>query len=69
RKGGDKGATSGAHRDGYIQTLDRETTSFFFTNIPKGVKAMDLWPRFARYARVGEVYIPKSVSSTPAVSG
>ncbi|GAU43006.1 hypothetical protein TSUD_187270 [Trifolium subterraneum] len=38
-----------------------ETTSFFFTNFPNDVKASDLWSRFARFARVGEVYIPNKV--------
>jgi hypothetical protein len=46
---------------GYIHRLDREATTFFFTNFPEEVKAVDLWPRFARYGRVGEVFIPSKV--------
>ncbi|MCI13778.1 hypothetical protein A2U01_0034898, partial [Trifolium medium] len=46
---------------GYVHRLDQVSTSFFFTNFPKVVKAADLWPRFARFGRVGEVYIPNKV--------
>jgi RNA recognition motif-containing protein len=49
------------HQRGYIHRLDREATTFFFTNFPEEVKAIDLWPRFARFGRVGEVFIPKKV--------
>ncbi|MCI28908.1 endonuclease/exonuclease/phosphatase family protein, partial [Trifolium medium] len=52
---------SRASQRGYIHRLEREATTFFFTNFPDDVKAVDLWPRFARYARVGEVYIPAKV--------
>jgi RNA recognition motif-containing protein len=34
-------------------------TSFFVTNFPDEAKAADLWPKFAHYGRVGEVYIPE----------
>jgi hypothetical protein len=47
--------------DGYTQRLDKEATSFFFTNFPEDVKEVDLWGRFARFGRVGEVYIPKKL--------
>ncbi|MCI87974.1 hypothetical protein A2U01_0109259, partial [Trifolium medium] len=43
-----------AHQKGYVHRLDRVATSFFFTNFPEDVKAVDLWPRFARFGRVGE---------------
>ncbi|GAU09987.1 hypothetical protein TSUD_393040 [Trifolium subterraneum] len=46
---------------GYVHRLDSEATSFFFTNFPDDIKAVDLWPRFARFGRVGEVYIPSKV--------
>jgi RNA recognition motif-containing protein len=46
-------------RKGYVQRLDQASTSFFFTNIPDDVKAVDLWPKFAHFGRVGEVYIPE----------
>ncbi|MCI36590.1 endonuclease/exonuclease/phosphatase family protein, partial [Trifolium medium] len=45
----------------YIQRLDRETTSFFFTNFPVDANEEELWSSFARYGRVGEVYIPKKL--------
>ncbi|GAU25569.1 hypothetical protein TSUD_260030 [Trifolium subterraneum] len=55
------GESSRANHSGYIQRLDSEATTFFFTNFPDDVQAMDLWPCFARFGRVGEVYIPTKV--------
>jgi hypothetical protein len=46
------------HKDGFVSRLDKETTSFFFTNIPEEVQVVDLWSLFAKFGRVGEVYIP-----------
>jgi hypothetical protein len=46
---------------GYVHRLDQVATSFFITNFPDDVKAADLWPKFARFGRVGEVYIPDKV--------
>ncbi|KAK2444919.1 polyadenylate-binding protein RBP45 [Trifolium repens] len=43
---------------GYVHRLDQVATSIFFTNFPEDVKAVDLWPKFAHFGRVGEVYIP-----------
>ncbi|PNX65126.1 hypothetical protein L195_g054381 [Trifolium pratense] len=43
-------------RDGYVNHLNQETTSFFFTNIPDDFKVMDLWAEFAKHGRVAEVY-------------
>jgi hypothetical protein len=54
-KGGRKGD---AKQRGYVHRLDQVATSFFFTNFPEDVKAVDLWPKFARFGRVGEVFIP-----------
>jgi hypothetical protein len=48
---------SGKQR-GYVHRLDQVATSFYFTNFPDDIKAADLWSKFARYGRVGEVYIP-----------
>jgi RNA recognition motif-containing protein len=53
-QGGDK-----RKRNGYLQRLDRETTSFFFTNIPEESTTLELWQQFRRFGRVGEVFIPK----------
>jgi RNA recognition motif-containing protein len=55
------GESSKANRHGYIHRLDKTATSYFFTNFPDEVKAVDLWPRFARFGRVGEVFIPAKV--------
>ncbi|KAK2420192.1 zinc finger CCCH domain-containing protein [Trifolium repens] len=60
REGVRKG-DGGSHPRGYVHRLDQVATSFFFTNSPEEVKEEDLWKRFARYGRVGEVYIPKKV--------
>jgi hypothetical protein len=43
---------------GYVHRLDQVATSFFITNFPEDVQAVDLWPKFSRFRRVGEVYIP-----------
>ncbi|MCH80219.1 hypothetical protein A2U01_0000984 [Trifolium medium] len=32
--------------------------TFFFTNFPDGITVTEIWESFARYWRVGEVYIP-----------
>jgi hypothetical protein len=48
--------------DGYVRRLDREATSFFFTNFPEEALADDLWKMFARFGRVGEVYIPQKLN-------
>ncbi|MCI28503.1 RNA-binding protein 25-like, partial [Trifolium medium] len=60
RKGSDAAGAS-HHRKGFVHKLDQETTSFFFTNFPEDVNVMDLWAKFARYGRIGEVYIPKKL--------
>jgi hypothetical protein len=56
-----KGESSKSVHQGYLHRLDKVATSFFFTNFPEEVKAIDLWPRFAKYGRVGEVFIPAKV--------
>ncbi|MCH89790.1 RNA recognition motif, partial [Trifolium medium] len=47
--------------DGFVRRLNNEATSFFFTNIPEDVLVVDLWKVFAKFGRVGEVYIPNKV--------
>ncbi|MCH80387.1 endonuclease/exonuclease/phosphatase family protein [Trifolium medium] len=47
--------------DGFVKRLDREATSFFFTNFPEESLAVDLWKLFAKFGRVGEVFIPKKL--------
>jgi RNA recognition motif-containing protein len=56
-----KGESSKANRQGYVHRLDKVATSYYFTNLPDNVKAVDLWPRFAKFGRVGEVFIPAKV--------
>jgi hypothetical protein len=48
--------------DGYVKRLDNMSTSFFFTNFPEETLAVDLWKLFARFGRVGEVFIPKKLN-------
>ncbi|MCI17860.1 RNA recognition motif [Trifolium medium] len=50
-----------ANHRGYVHILDKEATTFFFTNFSEDVKAADLWLKFARYGRVGEVFISAKV--------
>jgi hypothetical protein len=42
-KGGRKG---GEKASGYVHRLDQVATSYFFTNFPEEIKAVDLWPKF-----------------------
>jgi hypothetical protein len=46
---------------GYVHRLDQVATSFFFTNFSEEIKVVDLWPKFSRFGRVGEVYIPNKL--------
>jgi hypothetical protein len=48
--------------NGYVKKLDRESTSFFFTNFPEETLAVDLWKIFVKFGRVGEVFIPKKLN-------
>jgi RNA recognition motif-containing protein len=59
---GKGGAGEGSYRPkGYLHRLEQETTTFFFSNFPEDIKELDLWHRFGRFGRVGDVYIPKKV--------
>ncbi|MCH79256.1 RNA recognition motif [Trifolium medium] len=51
---------NGSHR-GYIHNVDQTPVSFFITNFPEDSSTEDLWKAFARYGRVGDVYIPSKV--------
>ncbi|MCH90412.1 endonuclease/exonuclease/phosphatase family protein, partial [Trifolium medium] len=46
-------------RDGFVNRLNQETISYYFTNLPDDFKVVDLWAVFAKFGRVGEVYIPQ----------
>ncbi|MCH98679.1 RNA recognition motif, partial [Trifolium medium] len=46
---------------GYIHRVDQSAISFFVTNFPVDCNTEDLWKAFARYGRVGDVYIPSKV--------
>jgi hypothetical protein len=50
-------------RDGFVNRLTKDTTSFFFSNFPEETEVMELWTLFAKYGRVGEVYVPKKETS------
>ncbi|GAU45815.1 hypothetical protein TSUD_115030 [Trifolium subterraneum] len=43
--------------NGYRNKVEN-TTTFFITNFPDTITAEDMWEAFARYWRVGEVFIP-----------
>jgi hypothetical protein len=47
--------------DGFVNRLNKETISFYFTNFPEDTPVMELWKLFAMYGHVGEVYIPKKM--------
>jgi hypothetical protein len=49
------------HRDGFVNRMTKETTSFFFTNYLVDTQVTELWKLFAKFGRVGEVYIPKKL--------
>jgi hypothetical protein len=55
------GETSRARPNGFVRRLDQETTSYFITNFPEEATATELWSKFGRFARVGEVYIPNKL--------
>jgi hypothetical protein len=46
-------------KDGFVNRLNKETTSFFVTNFPEETHVMELWSLFAKHGRVGEVYVPQ----------
>jgi RNA recognition motif-containing protein len=48
-------------RNGFFHHLDKDTTSFFFTNIPDEATTAELCDIFLKFGRVGEVYIPKKL--------
>jgi RNA recognition motif-containing protein len=60
-RGGVGKGDGGSRPKGYIHRLDQEATTFFFSNFPDDIKELDLWNRFGRFGRVGEVYIPNRV--------
>ncbi|KAK2449718.1 zinc finger CCCH domain-containing protein [Trifolium repens] len=45
-------------RDGFVNRMDKDTTSFFFTNFLEEAQVVELWSLFAKHGRVGEVYVP-----------
>jgi hypothetical protein len=45
----------------FVRRLNKEAVSFFFTNFPEELLVVDLWRVFAKYGRVGEVYVPNKV--------
>ncbi|KAK2420328.1 zinc finger CCCH domain-containing protein [Trifolium repens] len=61
REGVENGGRKGGKSHGYVHRLDQVATSYFFTNFSDDIKAVDLWPKFARFGRVWEVYIPSKL--------
>jgi hypothetical protein len=47
--------------DSFVRKLNREATSFFFTQFSEDTLVVDLWRVFAKFGRVGEVYVPKKL--------
>jgi hypothetical protein len=54
------GVTAG-RGDSFVKKLNREATSFFFTHFDENTLVVDLWRVFAKFGRVGEVYVPKKL--------
>jgi hypothetical protein len=48
-------------RSEFIRNLDKSSISFYITNFPDEAKTVELWKLFARFDRIGEVYIPNKV--------
>jgi hypothetical protein len=48
-------------KDGFVNRMNKETTSFFFTNFPAKAQVMELWTLFAKHGRIGEVYVPNKL--------
>jgi hypothetical protein len=48
-------------KKGYVHDLDMVTTLFLFTNFLEGAKTSSMCQFFARYGRMGEVFIPKKL--------
>jgi RNA recognition motif-containing protein len=61
-KRGRSRALSPKHKHhGYLHRVDQASISFFVTNFPTEVASENLWETFARFGRVGDVYIPNKV--------
>ncbi|KAK2375109.1 zinc finger CCCH domain-containing protein [Trifolium repens] len=48
-------------RRGYVNNVDKNSTSFYVSNFPEEFNVGDLWKIFAHYGSVGDVYIPNKV--------
>ncbi|MCI01200.1 RNA-binding protein 25-like, partial [Trifolium medium] len=46
---------------GYIHNIDQNSIPFFVTNFPEDCSSKEIWVTFAKFGRVGDVYIPKKV--------
>jgi RNA recognition motif-containing protein len=46
---------------GFIDKLDKTTTSFYISNFPEVATTDELWKIFLKYGRVVEIYIPKKL--------
>jgi RNA recognition motif-containing protein len=48
-------------RKGFVHRLEKDITSFFFSNFPEDATVHDLWYEFEQFGAVGEVYLPKKL--------
>ncbi|GAU17929.1 hypothetical protein TSUD_330530 [Trifolium subterraneum] len=58
RRGRSRAGSSNRRSHGYIHNVDQSSTSFFVTNFPEDSTSEDLWKVFAKFGRLGDVYIP-----------
>ncbi|KAK2434439.1 zinc finger CCCH domain-containing protein [Trifolium repens] len=61
RRGRSRALSPKHKHHGYIHRVDQAAISFFVTNFPTEVASEELWEIFARFGRVGDVYIPNKV--------
>ncbi|CAJ2656659.1 unnamed protein product [Trifolium pratense] len=60
-KGRSRARSTNRRSHGYVHNVDQNSVSFFVTNFPEDCSIEDLWKVFARYGRVGDVFIPSKV--------
>ncbi|MCH91957.1 RNA recognition motif, partial [Trifolium medium] len=61
RRGRSRARSFNRRPHGYIHNVDQSSVSFFVTNFPEDCTSEDLWKEFARFGRVGDVFIPSKV--------
>ncbi|MCI33700.1 RNA recognition motif [Trifolium medium] len=61
RRGRSRADSNKRRSHGYIHNVDQSSISFFVTNFPEDSTSEDLWKVFAKFGRLGDVYIPSKV--------